>query len=446
MSASQNGPTRPLPKRVVSLDALRGFDLFFLFAVGPIFLSFAKGPFAERFAASPLWTEVTRHFNHVPWEGFVAWDLIMPLFMFMAGAAIPFSLARYTNRQNGRPTLKLYWRIFKRIVLLWVFGMIVQGDLLSLKLDGLRLYSNTLQAIAAGYLIAAVVYLLTGKVGQTLAIAALTFGYWATMKWATGTDAIGLCGGGNYLQDTNMAEFIDRAVLGRWRDGVSFAADGTWSFSPNYHYTWILSSLTFGVTTLLGVLAGEIVKAGKSVPTIPLAKEERGGNATPVYGVKNDALLRGADKIRTPIISAPAHSVAAKLLIFGVVLTLAGWFWAKLPEGAPGYCPLIKTIWTPSMTLFAAGLSFLLFGVFYELYDVLRFPLGKTFLKVIGMNSIFCYVAAHIVPFNDIARHFLFGTEQYLKDYYDPTIQIAGFLILWFILWCMYRCGKFLRI
>lgn len=444
MSGSNKGASaRTAAKRVVSLDALRGFDLFFLFAIGPIFMSFADGPFAEKFAASGCLTEIARHFDHVPWEGFVAWDLIMPLFMFMAGAAIPFSLARYTNRQNGRPTLKLFWRIFKRLVLLWIFGMIVQGNLLEMKAEGLRLYSNTLQAIAAGYFIAVVVYLLTGKVGQFLAILALMFGYWATMRWGTGTDTLGVCGSGSYLPNVNMAEFIDRAVLGRWMDGVSFTEDGTWAFSPNYHYTWILSSLTFGVTTLLGVLAGEMVKAGKKIAVLNYAPQTPSAGAS-VYGVKNDTLLRC--DVPTNTTATASWTVAMKLVILGLIFGSAGWFWGKLPVDSIGYCPLIKHIWTPSMTLFAAGLSFVLLGVFYLVYDVWKLPLATTFLKVIGMNSIFCYVAAHIIPFDEIARRFLYGLEPYLTVYYAPTIRAAGFAILWLLLWWMYRSGKFLRV
>lgn len=444
MTGSSRGVSlRSASKRVVSLDALRGFDLFFLFAIGPLLTSLAAGPFAELFKNSPALTKLLGHLSHVPWEGFVAWDLIMPLFMFMAGVAIPFSLARYTNRQNGRPTFRLFWRIFKRIVLLWVFGMAVQGNLLHLKVEGLRLYSNTLQAIAAGYLIASAVYLLTGKVGQILAAAALMFGYWAAMKWGTGTDAIGVCGGGSYLPGVNMAEFIDRGVLGRWMDGVTFAEDQTWAFSPNYHYTWILSSLTFGATTLLGVLAGEIVKAGKRIAVLSPAADTTNAGAS-VYGVKNDTLLRPAVLTNTAVVASA--SVAMKLALLGLIFGSAGWFWGKLPETAAGYCPIIKHLWTPSMTLFAGGLSFLLLGVFYLIYDVWKLPLGTTFLKVIGMNSIFCYVAAHIIPFDEIARRFLHGLEPHITVYFDPTIRFAGFAILWLLLWWMYRSGKFLRV
>ena len=451
MAASKKAPAPPKPARVVSLDALRGFDLFFLLGLGPIVGALGKGPLAETIPASPFWQKVFFHFEHVPWEGFAAWDLIMPLFLFMAGAAIPFSLARYTNRENGRPTFRLFWRIARRIALLWVFGMIAQGNLLSLKLEGLRLYSNTLQAIAAGYLIAAGIYLLTGKTGQILAAVLLLFGYWSAMNWATTSDG---CGGGSYTEWTNLAEAIDRAVLGRWQDGVSFAEDGSWEFSKNYHYTWILSSLTFGATTILGMLAGEIVKSGgRRVAVIPLAEEraEQERQESDVYEVKEDALLRAdnrSDSKRPDVITVPGHSAALILLGVGIILTAAGWFWGKIPSGDFGYCPIIKHIWTPSMTLFAAGVSFLLLAFFYEVIDVLKFRFGSTFLIVIGMNSIAAYMLGNLFggTFREIARRVFYGTEQYLGVWYEPMIQFAGFAILWLLLERLWRHKRFLRV
>ena len=65
---------------------------------------------------------------------------------------------------------------------------------------------------------------------------------------------------GDFTPAGNFAEQVDRCVLGRFRDGVFWNEDGTWSFSPYYNYTWIWSSLTFGVTVMLGAFAGKIMK------------------------------------------------------------------------------------------------------------------------------------------------------------------------------------------
>ena len=74
-------------RRLESLDILRGADLFFLLFFQPVFMSFART--LDEPALAPL----VNQFTHVHWEGFAFWDLIMPLFMFMAGVSMPFSLA-----------------------------------------------------------------------------------------------------------------------------------------------------------------------------------------------------------------------------------------------------------------------------------------------------------------------------------------------------------------
>lgn len=89
-----------------------------------------------------------RQFDHVAWAGFAFWDLVMPLFMFMAGVSIPFAFSKYLRSGEGYG--RIYVRILKRVVVLWALGMVCQGNLLSLHVADWKLFSNTLQAIAVG--------------------------------------------------------------------------------------------------------------------------------------------------------------------------------------------------------------------------------------------------------------------------------------------------------
>ena len=139
--------------RLESLDILRGLDLFMLVFFQPVFMSLASR------LKLPELEPVVRQSTHVQWEGFAMWDLIMPLFMFMAGVSMPFSLSKYTTSGNSGKS-SVYLRIAKRVVLLWLLGMVVQGNLLALDANRIYLYSNTLQAIASGYLITSIIYLL----------------------------------------------------------------------------------------------------------------------------------------------------------------------------------------------------------------------------------------------------------------------------------------------
>ena len=238
--------THSSSKRLESLDALRGFDLFFLVALGPLMHSLARTANVEWLNES-MWV-----FSHVSWEGFSPWDLIMPLFLFMSGISMPFSLSRYKSISDKRPLLR---RLAKRILLLWIFGMMCQGNLLALDPNTIYLYSNTLQAIATGYLITALLFLFTSRRTQIITAVVLLLVYWTTMQFIT----VDGYGGGNYTPQGNLAEWIDNTVLGRFRDTAQ-VIDGKVVIADWYHYTWILSSLNFGVTVLTGLFAGYIAK------------------------------------------------------------------------------------------------------------------------------------------------------------------------------------------
>ena len=137
---------QPIRQRLESLDALRGLDLFFLVALGPLLRTLVRA------IDSPHLDGVNWCLRHVDWIGFSPWDLIMPLFLFMSGISIPFALSRFKGEADKS---KLIYRLCKRVLLLWIFGMMCQGNLLSFDPDHLYLYTNTLQSIATGYIAAA---------------------------------------------------------------------------------------------------------------------------------------------------------------------------------------------------------------------------------------------------------------------------------------------------
>ena len=372
-------------QRLESLDILRGFDLFMLVAISPILQAL------KRVSQSPAFESVMRQFDHCQWEGFLMWDMVMPLFLFMAGVAIPFSLSKYKGNSDKK---SVYLRILRRVLLLWVLGAMCQGNLLAFDTQTLRFYSNTLQAIAAGYLIASMLYLHLNTQWQVVASVLLLLLYWAVMMFVRTGDY----GGGNFSPEYNMSEWIDRAVLGRWRDGVAWAADGTWSFSPHYQYTWVLSSINFGVTVMTGLFAG--------------------------------TLLRSAIE---------ARKKAYYLLLIGSWMLLFGWLWGF-------QLPIIKKLWTSSMTLFSSGWCFLLMSLFYYIIDYKGWRKGLGWLKFYGMNSILAYTLMCVVNFSSVSKSLLHGTEQLLGSYYSVLITAANVSIVFVILMILYRRKIFLRV
>ena len=156
--------------RLESLDILRGFDLFMLVFFQPVFVAFAKHG-----ANIPVVSFLLKQFSHAHWEGFTAWDLVMPLFLFMVGAAMPFSFEKY--RQSPDKSA-IYKKITKRFLILFILGIAVQGNLFSYDIKAIRIYTNTLQAIAVGYIIAAILLLHLSRKGQIIATSLLLVGYW----------------------------------------------------------------------------------------------------------------------------------------------------------------------------------------------------------------------------------------------------------------------------
>ena len=260
-------------------------------------------------------------------------------------------------------------------------------NLLSLDPLRLRLYSNTLQAIAVGYLISAILLLHLSRKGQLVVTFLLLAGYWALLTFL-----------GDFTPDGNFAEAVDRAILGRFRDGVSYAEDGSWSFSDSYRYTWVLTSMVFGVTTMMGVFAGQIMKYGKDKK-------------------KNCQLL----------------------FVIGVVLLLSAWLLSF-------QTPIIKRIWSASMTLWSGGLCYLLMALFYYVVDYKGCSKGLNWLKIYGMNSIVSYTLGMVVNFRIVAHSLLCGLEQYTGDYYAAILTFANFLILFFILRLMFKQQIFVKI
>ena len=107
--------------RVASIDALRGFDMFWIIGGGAIFSSLHK-IFGNRVTAV-----ISTQLEHAKWEGFRFEDLIFPLFLFLVGAVLPFSIVRRAERGQSHDAIQLH--IIKRAVVLVALGLIMNGIL-----------------------------------------------------------------------------------------------------------------------------------------------------------------------------------------------------------------------------------------------------------------------------------------------------------------------------
>jgi len=372
---STEGKQQPQPqRRIMSIDALRGFDMFWIIGGERIFASL------NEVFNRPSTAWIQTQLKHVKWEGFRFEDLIMPLFLFIVGVVMPFSLNK--RIAAGHSKTRLYLHIIKRTVILFILGMIAQGHFLQYDLSKLHLYSNTLQAIAAGYLIASIIMLnlrLKWQIGTTAILLLL---FWALMALVP----VPGHGAGVLTPDGNLAIYLDRIILGGFIDGTD---------PP---YAWILSSMTFACTVMLGVLAGYLLRA----ETVGIRK-------------------------------------VLWLLAAGGGCIVAGLIWNL-------FFPIIKHLWTSSFVLFSGGLCYLLMALFYLVIDVLGFKKWAFGFVVIGMNAIAVYMATHIISFNTIGGKFVEGLEKYSGNWYALIHASTVFAIVWLILWWMYRKKSFIKI
>lgn len=367
------------PPRLMSVDALRGFDM--------LWISSGIGG-AEIATALERWITgnkgwVALQLQHVAWEGMRFEDLIMPLFMFLAGVSLPLAFQARLAKDPSRPRL---WRhIAIRIVLLWIFGMLCQGNLLSYDPAQWKFYSNTLQAIAAGYLIASVFHLYLPLRGQVAATAALLLASWAVFAWVPAPGGTA----GDYSPGGNIAIWIDKAILGSHQDGTEYA--------------WILGSLNFGATTMLGVFAGRLLQA-----------KELSGN-------RKALCLAGAG--------------------LGSLLLAAAW---------TPFHPLIKHLWTGSFVFLAGGLSLLLLALFYWTIDVRGWRRWAYVCVVIGVNAIAAYLLTEIpgLHLKQLADPFVRGIQHWglSKGAYDFVLASAQFALVWLILWHLHRQKIYLKV
>jgi len=362
-------------ERLVSLDALRGFDMFWIIGGCGIVAGLGKGlnsPWFNQYIAPQI--------DHVRWEGFVAWDLIMPLFLFVVGVAMPFSFAK--RLVEGQSKTRIYVHVFVRVAILWVLGMIAQGHLLEYDLSTLQLYSNTLQSIAAGYLIAAILLLTLSLRWRLIVTGGLLLLYWGLLALVPVPGSTE----GHFSEQGNLAIYIDRLILGHFQDGT------------NPPYTWILSSMTFAATVMIGNFAGRLLRSRQAAPQKVL-------------------ILLGS----------------------GVACVLVGALWGMV-------FPIIKHLWTSSMVVYAAGWSLLLLGIFYLLIDVLRLRFLGYFFVVIGMNAIAAYMATRVFDFRNLGDIFVGNLGKWTGDWQDFIRAITAFVILWLILFYMYRKKTFIKI
>ena len=229
------------PQRLYSLDALRGFDMFWIMGAEEIVHNLAKA------TSSRFWSGFSNQLTHPAWNGFHFYDLIFPLFLFIAGGATPYSVGRELEKGKSREQLLI--RVIKRGLTLVLLGIIYNNGLQLRPLSEIR-FGSVLGRIGLAYMFANIIYLYSKQIGQIIWFCALLIGYWLLLKF---TAAPGFPKGDLTMQG-NFASYIDHLVMpGRL-------------YLRIHDPEGLMSTIPAIGTGLLGILTGSMLKNSPITP------------------------------------------------------------------------------------------------------------------------------------------------------------------------------------
>lgn len=422
----------PAPaKRLMSLDALRGFDMFWI--VGADSLVYAL----HRMAQNPATNFLAYELDHAEWQGLHFYDLIFPLFVFIMGVSLVFSVGKTIARAGRWEAIK---RIVRRTMLLFALGIFYSGGLTNPWPD-VRLM-GVLQRIALPYLFGGLLFCFFKPRTLAAICTSLLLGYWALMALLPIRD-IQLSKGNlarlaEQAGDARTAALFDQSrrnpmteknspaqaaaekmfysttqyTRGKFEPGLNVANHLDFQYLPGRKYDifWdpegYLSTLPAIATCLLGICAGWLLE-------------------------RDD--LSGKRKVTF-------------LVSFGIAALLLGWLWHL-------EFPVIKKVWTSSFVLVTGGYSALLLAAFYLIVDVWKYQKWCRPFVWLGMNAITVYLAANILGgFDRVARRFVGGDIQAFFNghvtagFGELMMAASGLLLALLFVRFLYKRSVFLRL
>jgi len=426
-AAAQNA--RPAG-RVMSVDALRGFDMFWIIGAGSLVAALG------RMVQTPQTDFLRTQLEHVQWEGFHFLDLIFPLFVFISGVSLAFSLGRLL--ESGGPR-KAIGRIFRRGVLLYLVGIFYSGGVTNAWPD-IRMM-GVLNLIAISYVFAGVLFCLVKPRFLPICAVVLLGAYWAVLSFAPVRDIT--------LTKPALAARAEQA--GDADTAALFKAPGNPSAIKNSP-AWAAAKKMYGETTatvrgafepgrnfsnhvdfrfLPGKLYNDFFEPeGLLCPV--------SGTVVCLAGALAGLLLRKS--------AIPDGRKVCILLGCGVAAAALGWLWSL-------QMPVIKKIWSPSFALVAIGYGSCLLAVFYAIVDMWKFRAWCQPFVWMGMNSITIYLTANFLGgFGNLSRRLAGGDVAAFMDatvakgFGDLVIAAVGLILAFWFMHFLYKRKIFLRL
>ena len=371
----------PAPKseRLLSLDALRGFDLFWIVGGHGILVALFKLTEWGWLGA------IDAQLKHVDWNGFQAYDLIFPLFLFMAGVSTPYSLTRRLAEGARSEVIR---KVIQRGLILVLLGIIYNNGLQWKGLENMRL-GSVLGRIGLAGMFAQLIFVFNFETPKRLWtwLAGILLGYWAVMSFGHAP----AFAAGDLTMEGNFASYVDRLLLpGKLHKGI-------------HDPEGLLAVLPAIGNALLGILAGLWLR-------------------------------RSAEEVS-------GDRKAAGLALAGLALLAVGGLWSFV-------FPLNKNLWTSSFVLWTCGWSSLLLASFYWLIDVRGWLKAfGAFFAVIGMNSVLIYMSGKFLNFDFTGQAIFGGLARAFPPAVASVILVTGiFAVKWLLFWFLKRQKIFLKV
>ncbi len=224
-------------KRLLSIDALRGFDMFFI-SGGAAFLYYLQGK------TGLAWVDIlATQVEHPEWNGFTFFDFIMPLFLFISGVSLTFSLSRNIEKGVAKPAL--YKKAFKRMIILILLGLIYKNAPVHLFEPSSIRYSSVLGRIGIATFVTTLLYLNFSWRQRLLWIVGVLIAYYGALFLIP----IPGFGAGDLSFEGNLVGWIDRIIMpGRLAQGT-------------FDQLALASLLPSLCLTVLGAWAGDILRS-----------------------------------------------------------------------------------------------------------------------------------------------------------------------------------------
>lgn len=370
------------PTRLYSLDALRGFDMFWIMGADGILHALRDT------THSTFWTVLGNQFEHPLWNGFHAYDMIFPLFLFMAGVSTPFSVGR--DLEKGKTRQQLLFRVIRRGLILVLLGIIYNNGLKIQPIDHIR-FPSVLGRIGIAYMIANIVYLYASEIWQRIWFLFFIVGYYLLLKF---TSAPGFHPG-DLTPEGNFASWVDRTIL---PGHLYVSYPGT---NINMHDPEGLFSTIPAISTgILGILTGTLLRNKK---------------------------ITQMKKV-------------SRMALAGVIFIVIALIWNL-------DFPINKNLWSSSFVMLVGGISLLLMSLFYYICDVLGYKKWAFFFKVIGMNSILIYISGRFISWSFTNKGFFQWLFQWIGDPSNAVMMaITLVLVKWLFMYYLYQKKTFLRV